>query len=225
MPVALLKQWREFLPQAEWRNYYGQTESSPLGSTLQPQDFERKINSIGTPHTGLEMKIFDENDQEVPVGQVGEIVMKGPCVMKGYFKNEQKTAETLRNGWLHTGDLGRFDEEGFLYFIDRKKDMIKTGGENVSSQEVEGILFKQGKIMQAVVLGMPDPIWGEAVTAVVVPFPGTTLKEEEVISYCKTNMAGYKVPKKVIFVSSMPTTPSGKVLKRLLKDQIMKQSP
>ncbi len=223
MPVALLQQWKQLVPQAEWRNYYGQTESSPLGSTLQPADFERKISSIGTPHMGVEMKIFDENDREVPVGQVGEIVMRGPCVMKGYFRNEAKTAETLRNGWLHTGDLGRFDDEGFLYFIDRKKDMIKTGGENVSSQEVEGLLFKQGKVMQAAVIGMPDPIWGEAVTAVVVPFPGTSLTEEDVIAYCKTHMAGYKVPKRVIFVSSMPTTPSGKVLKRLLKEQIVKQ--
>jgi fatty-acyl-CoA synthase len=224
MPVALLQQWKKLVPQAEWRNYYGQTESSPLGSTLQPVDFERKISSIGTPHMGVEMKIFDENDQEVPAGQVGEVVLRGPCVMKGYFKNEAKTAETLRNGWLHTGDLGRFDDEGFLYFIDRKKDMIKTGGENVSSQEVEGLLFKQGKIMQAAVIGMPDKIWGEAVTAVVVPFPGTALTEEEIIAYCKANMAGYKVPKKVIFVPSMPTTPSGKVLKRLLKEQIMKQT-
>ena len=225
MPVALLQQWKQIVPQAEWRNYYGQTESSPLGSTLQPEDFERKISSIGTPHTGIEMKIFDENDHEVPVGQVGEIVLRGPCVMKGYYKNEQKTAETLRNGWLHTGDLGRFDDEGFLYFIDRKKDMIKTGGENVSSQEVEGLLFKQGKIMQAAVIGMPDKIWGEAVTAVVVPFPGVTLTEEDIIAHCKASMAGYKVPKKVIFVPSMPTTPSGKVLKRLLKEQIMKQNP
>jgi fatty-acyl-CoA synthase len=225
MPVALLQQWKQIVPQAEWRNYYGQTESSPLGSTLQPEDFERKISSIGIPHTGVEMKIFDENDQEVPTGQAGEIVLRSPCVMKGYYKNDQKTAETLRNGWLHTGDLGRFDEEGFLYFIDRKKDMIKTGGENVSSQEVEGILFKQGKIMQAAVIGMPDPIWGEAVTAVVVPFPGVALTEQEIIAYCKASMAGYKVPKKVIFVSSMPTTPSGKVLKRLLKEQVMKQNP
>ena len=222
MPVALLKQWREILPQAEWRNYYGQTESSPLGSTLQPEDFERKINTIGKPHTGVEMKIFDENDREVPAGQAGEIVMRGPCVMKGYFKNEQKTAEALRNGWLHTGDLGRFDDEGFLFFVDRKKDMIKTGGENVSSQEVENILYKQGKLMQVAVLGLPDPIWGEAVTAVVVPLPGATVTDEEIIAYCKASMAGYKVPKKVVRVPSMPATPSGKILKRLLKDQIWK---
>ncbi len=224
MPVALLKQWQGILPHAEWRNYYGQTESSPLGSTLQPEDFERKISTIGKPHTGVEMKIFDENDREVPTGQVGEIVMRGPCVMKGYFKNEQKTAETLRNGWLHTGDLGRFDEEGFLFFVDRKKDMIKTGGENVSSQEVENILYKQGKLMQVAVVGLPDPIWGEAVTAIVVPFPGATVEDGEILAYCKASMAGYKVPKKIIRVPSMPATPSGKVLKRLLKEQILRET-
>ena len=222
MPEALLKQWRRILPQAEWRNYYGQTESSPLGSTLQPEDFERKINTIGKPHTGVEMKIVDKNDREVPVGKVGEIVMRGPFVMKGYFKDEQKTAETLRNGWLHTGDLARFDEEGFLYFVDRKKDMIKTGGENVSSQEVENTLYKQGKLMQVAVIGLPDPIWSEAVTAVVVPFPGAAVTDEEIIAYCKANLAGYKVPKKIIRVPAMPVTPSGKILKRALKDQIGK---
>jgi len=222
MPVALLQQWREILPQAEWRNYYGQTESSPLGSTLQPEDFERKIHTIGRPHTGVEMKIFDENDREVPMGQVGEIVMRGPCVMKGYFREEKKTAETLRGGWLHTGDLGRFDEEGFLTFVDRKKDMIKTGGENVSSQEVESVLYKQGQLMQVAVFGLPDPVWSEAVTAVVVPLPGAAVTDEEIIAYCKTNLAGYKVPKRIIRVPSMPATPSGKILKRLLKDQIWK---
>jgi fatty-acyl-CoA synthase len=143
--------------------------------------------------------------------------------MKGYFRDEKKTAETLRGGWLHTGDLGRFDEEGFLTFVDRKKDMIKTGGENVSSQEVESVLYKQGKLMQVAVLGLPDPIWSEAVTAVVVPLPGATITDEEIIAYCKANLAGYKVPKRIIRVPSMPATPSGKILKRLLKDQIWKE--
>ncbi|MFW6113491.1 MAG: AMP-binding protein, partial [Actinomycetota bacterium] len=155
MPASLLEQWKKILPQAEWRNYYGQTESSPLGANLQPEDFERKIDSIGRPHTGLLIKIFDDEDQEVPTGEVGEIVLRGPSVMKGYYKDMEKTAETMRGGWLHTGDLGRFDEDGFLYFVDRKKDMIKSGGENVSSQEVEGVLFKHEKVMQAAVIGLP----------------------------------------------------------------------
>ena len=142
MPVPILKQWQELLPESEWRNYYGQTESGPLGSTLQPGDFERKIDTIGTPHTGVEIKIFDDDDNELPAGEMGEIVMRGPSVMKGYFNLEEKTAETLRGGWLHTGDLGKFDDEGFLYFLDRKKDMIKSGGENVASKEVEDVLYQ-----------------------------------------------------------------------------------
>jgi fatty-acyl-CoA synthase len=223
MPVALLEQWKKILPQALWMNYYGQTESSPLGSTLLPEDFDRKIDSIGYPHTGLLIKIFDENDQEVPVGEVGEIVMRGPSVMKGYYKDPEKTTETLRGGWLHTGDIGRFDEDGFLYFVDRKKDMIKSGGENVSSQEVENIIFKHDKVMQVAVIGTPHEYWIEAVTAVIVPYPGVEVTEEEIVSYCKERMAGYKVPKKVIFVQEMPTTPSGKILKRLLKEQLLKE--
>lgn len=169
MPVALLEQWKKILPQAEWRNYYGQTESPP-GTNLQPEDFERKIDSIGKPHTGLQIKIFDD-DQEVATGEMGEIVMRGPSVMKGYYKDPEKTAEATRGGWLHTGDLSRFDEEGFLYFVDRKKDTIKSGGENVSSQEAEGVLFKHEKVMQAAVIGLPHEYWGEAVAAVVVPRP------------------------------------------------------
>jgi fatty-acyl-CoA synthase len=221
MPVALLKQWKELFPQAEWRNYYGQTESSPLGSTLQPEDFERKIDSIGRPHVGVEIKIFDDDDNELPVGEVGEIVMRSPSVMKGYYKDPEKTVATLRGGWLHTGDLGRFDEDGFLYFVDRKKDMIKTGGENVASKEVEEAVFKHEKVMQAAVIGTPHEYWMEAVTAVVVPYPGMEVTEEEIITHCKEHLAGYKVPKRVIIVNEMPVSPSGKILKRLLKEEIL----
>ncbi|MBN2027056.1 MAG: long-chain-fatty-acid--CoA ligase [Actinobacteria bacterium] len=219
MPPALLETWKKILPQAEWRNYYGQTESSPLGSNLQPEDFERKIDSIGKSHTGLLIKIFDDGGNEVPTGEVGEIVMRGPSVMKGYYKDEGKTAETLMGGWLHTGDLGRFDEEGFLYFVDRKKDIIKSGGENVSSQEVEGALFKHEKVMQAAVIGLQDDHWGEAVTAIVVPKPGAELVEDELLAYCKECLAAFKVPKKVFIIAQgeMPVNPSGKILKRELR--------
>ena len=223
MPQALLEQWKGILPQAEWRNYYGQSESFCLGSTLQPEEFEEKINSIGNPHVGTEIRIFDDDDVELPAGQVGEIVMRGPFVMKGYFRDEAKTTETLRGGWLHTGDLGYFDEEGILSFVDRKKDMIKSGGENVSSLDVEGTIIKHDKVMQAAVMGMPHKYWGEAVTAVVVPYPGVELTEDEVISYCKENLAGYKVPKKVLITSEVPTSPSGKIMKRLLREQLLKE--
>ncbi len=221
MPAVLLEQWKGIVPQAEWRNYYGQTESSPLGSCLLPEDFERKIDSIGKPHTLLRINIFDDEDKEVPRGEVGEIVMRGPSVMKGYYKDEEKTAEALRGGWLHTGDLGRFDEEGFLYFVDRKKDVIKSGGENVASMEVEEVLFSHPKVMQVAVVGLPHEYWGEAVTAVVAPYPGVELNAEEVIEYAKANLAGFKVPKKVFVMAmeDLPMLPSGKILKRELKEK------
>jgi fatty-acyl-CoA synthase len=223
MPVPLLEQWKGLLPGSEWRNYYGQTESSPLGSNLQPEDFERKIDSIGKPHTAVRIKIFDDFDNELPPGEVGEIVMRGPSVMKGYYKDEEKTAEVLRSGWLHTGDLGMFDEEGFLYFIDRKKDMIKSGGENVASMEVEEAIIAHEKVMQAAVIGLPHEYWGEAVTAVVVPYPGVEISEEEIAEFAKANLAGYKVPKKIIIVAleDLPVLPSGKILKRELKSQFL----
>ncbi len=219
MPPSLLRQWKELLPDLMWLNYYGQTESSPLGSSLQPEDFERRIDSIGRPHTGVEIKIFDDHDNELPVGKVGEIVMRSPSVMKGYFKNDEDTAEALKNGWLHTSDLGRFDSEGFLYFVDRKKDMIKSAGENVSSQEVEGVIYKHEKVMQVAVIGMPDDYWTEAVTACVVPYPEKELTEDEIISFCKKTLAGYKVPKRVVIMEmkDLPVLPSGKILKRQLR--------
>jgi fatty-acyl-CoA synthase len=223
MPVPILQQWQRLVPQAEWRNYYGQTESSPLGSTLQPEDFERKLDTIGTPHIGVEIKIFDDDDNELPAGEVGEIVMRGPSVMKGYYKDPEKTAAALRSGWLHTGDLGRFDDEGFLYFIDRKKDIIKSGGENVASKEVEEVIIVHDKVMQVAVVGMPHEYWGEMVTAVVLPYPGMEVTGEEIVAFCKENMAGYKVPKKVVVMSELPMTPSGKVLKRVLKEQMLQE--
>jgi fatty-acyl-CoA synthase len=225
MPVSILKQWQKLLPESEWRNYYGQTESGPLGSTLQPGDFERKIDTIGTPHTGVEIKIFDDDDNELPTGEMGEIVMRGPSVMKGYFELEEKTAETLRGGWLHTGDLGKFDDEGFLYFLDRKKDMIKSGGENVASKEVEDVLYKHDKVMQVAVVGLPDDYWIEMVSAVIVPYPGTEVTEEEIIAFAKENLAGYKVPKKVMIMAmeDLPVLPSGKILKRELREKLSKK--
>ncbi len=225
MPVSILKQWKKLLPDSQWRNYYGQTESGPLGSTLQPEDFERKIDTIGTPHTGVEIKIFDEDDNEVPAGEAGEIVMRSPSVMKGYFNLEEKTAETLRGGWLHTGDLGMFDEEGFLYFLDRKKDMIKSGGENVASKEVEDVLVEHEKVMQAAVIGLPDEYWIEKVAAVVVPYPGSEVTEEEIIAFAKQNLAGYKCPKEVIVMAmeDLPVLPSGKILKRELREMLSKR--
>ncbi|MFP4453245.1 MAG: AMP-binding protein [Desulfobacterales bacterium] len=218
-PPAVLEKWRKILPEAGFMNYYGQTEMSPLGTSLKPEDFDRKSTSIGQAHMPLQVKAVDHNDNEVPVGEEGELVARGPAVMLGYYRDEEKTAETFRNGWHHTGDLVRMDEEGFVYFIDRVKDMIKTGGENVASQEVEAMLYHCPGVADAAVIGLPHEYWSEMVTAVVVPAPGQELTEDKVISFCKENLAGYKVPKKVIIVDELPRNPSGKIIKKQLKEK------
>jgi fatty-acyl-CoA synthase len=222
MPLAVLEKWKSIKAELQWRNYWGQTESSPLGTTSSPQDFEAKIDSIGIPDTGVTVKVFDENDQEVPPGQIGELVIRGPAVMKGYWRKDDLTEKTLANGWLHTGDMGYMDNDGYIFFTDRKKDMIKTGGENVSSQEVEGYLLKNPKIGQAAVIGLPDPYWMEAVTAFIVLRANETATEDEILDFAKKNMAGYKVPKEIHIVTSLPMSPTGKILKRKIREEFLK---
>ena len=184
-PPSVIEKWKNMLPDTGFMNYYGQTEMSPLGTCLHPEDFDRKPESIGKSHLPLQLKVFDHNDKELPPGEVGELVARGPAIMLGYYKEGEKTAQTFRKGWHHTGDLVKMDEEGFVYFVDRSKDIIKTGGENVSSQEVEVMLFKCPGVMDAAVIGLPDPHWSEIVTAVVVPVPGQEVTEEDVIAFCK----------------------------------------
>ncbi len=224
---ASLKKLMELLPNIYFMNYWGQSESSPLGTTIQHPDFIRKLKEanekyggsepIGQPHHTVELKVFDEDDNEVPPGTIGELVMRSPSVMFGYYKEPQKTADVFRSGWLHTGDLGIMDEEGYFYFVDRKKDIVKSGAENVSTVEVEGVIFSHPKVAEATVVGLPHEKWVEAVTAFVVPKPEQTVTEEEIIQYCKENLAGYKVPKKIIIVNTIPKNPSGKILKKLLR--------
>ena len=224
---ASLNKLMKLLPNIYWLNYYGQSELTPLGTTLQHTDFIRKLKEarekhggaepIGQPHLTVEMKIVDEDDNDVPPGTIGEMVVRSPSVMQGYYKEEEKTKDVFRGGWLHTGDLGIMDEEGYFYFVDRKKDIVKTGGENVSTVEVEGVIFSNPKVAEATVVGLPHERWAEAVTAFVVPKPEETITEEEIIQYCKENIAGYKVPKKVIILDELPVNPSGKILKKVLR--------
>ena len=163
---------------------YGLTEASPIVSTTEfTSQMIQKPNTMGFPVWYADVRIVDENDQELPDGEVGEIIVRGPNVFKGYYKRPDANAETLRNGWLHTGDLGYMDEDGFLFFVDRKKDMIKSGGENVYSIEVElGILNTNPEVLEAAVVGIPDPKWGEMVTAFVVARPGTSVDTEDLIN-------------------------------------------
>ena len=226
---ASMRRLVEILPNVYWMNYYGQSELTPLGAVLQHPDVLRKFKEseerfggaepIGQPHTMVEMKVVDENVNEVPPGTVGEMVARSPSVMLGYYKEPKKTREIFKGGWLHTGDLAIMDEEHYFYFVDRKKDVVKSGGENVSTVEVESLIFNHPKVADATIVGLPHPRWIEAVTAFVVPKPGESITEEEIIQFCKQNLAGYKVPKKVVVLDEIPKNPSGKVLKKDIRNQ------
>jgi fatty-acyl-CoA synthase len=198
---------------------YGCTETSPSITILSARDSLRKHACVGKPLLFLEAKVVDEDANEVPVGEIGEVICRGPIVMKGYYKDEEGTKEALRGGWLHTGDLARVDEEGFFYIVDRKKDMVISGGENIYPREIEEVLYTHPKIAEAAVIGVPDDVWGESVKAVVVLKESETLTEKEVIEFCEAHLASYKKPRSVDFVQVLPRNPSGKVLKTELRAQ------
>jgi fatty-acyl-CoA synthase len=198
---------------------YGCTEASPNIAILKARDSLRKRACVGKPVPFLEVRIVDQKDRDVSAGDIGELICRGPNVMKRYYKDRKATLEALRGGWLHTGDLGRIDEEGFVYIVDRKKDMIVSGGENIYPREIEEVLYHHPKIQDAAIIGVPDPTWGESVKAFVVLKKGETMKEEEVIEYCKKYLASYKKPRSVEFVEDLPRNPSGKVLKKVLKEK------
>jgi len=229
VPYALMKRVVEALPDCFIQNYYGESEVVVLGTTLKSPDLLRKFaeaeerfggaEPIGQSHAMVEMKVVDDNDNEVPPGTMGEMVVRSPSIMLGYYKEPEKTKEVFRGGWHHTGDLAIMDEEHFLYFLDRKKDMVKTGGENVSSVEVEGMISKHPKVSECTVVGLPHPKWMEGIAAFVVPKSGVSVTEEEIIEHCKKGLAGYKVPKKVIVLNEIPKNPSGKILKKELRKQ------
>ncbi len=219
MPVEVLKELSARLPNVRLFNFYGQTEMSPVATILKPEDQMRKPGSAGRPAINVETAIFDDEDRPVPPGVVGEIVHRGPHVTLGYWKNPEKTAEAFRNGWFHSGDLGVIDDEGYLSVVDRKKDMIKTGGENVASREVEEMIFTHSAVSEVAVFGVPHPRWIEAVMAVVVPRAGHSVSEEEVMQFCRERMASYKAPKLVEVIDELPKNASGKILKRELRER------
>ena len=177
---------------------------------------QRKPISIGMPIHEVEVKIVDDNDKEVETGEIGEIIVRGYNVMKGYYKKPEETKKVMKNGWLHTGDLAKKDEDGFFYIVDRKKEMIIRGGMNIYPREVEEILYSLKGVTEAAVLGVPDEKYGEEVKAFIVLAAGVELKGEEVIEYCKSRLASYKCPKSVEFKNSLPKGSTGKILKRAL---------
>jgi len=201
---------------------YGLSEGT-CASSINPLDGKRKIGSIGLPLKGQEMKIFDDKDQECKSGDVGEIVVRGENVMKGYFRNPQASADTLKGGWLHTGDLGYQDQEGYFFIVGRKKEMIIRGGENIYPKEIEEVLYKHAGVMDAAVVGLPDKVWGEEVGAFIVPKAGQTMTEPEIIEYCKARIANFKCPRKVFFWDALPKTATGKVQKRKILDKYIEE--
>ncbi|MFT4414819.1 fatty acid--CoA ligase family protein [Fredinandcohnia humi] len=220
MPVALLKGFEQKFNVLVSEGY-GLSEASPV-TCFNPLDRPRKAGSIGTSIVNVENKVIDENGEELPVGQVGELIVRGPNVMKGYYKLPEETAATIRDGWLYTGDLAKMDEEGYFYIVDRKKDMIIVGGYNVYPREVEEVLYNHPAVVEVAVLGVPDPNQGEIVQCYAV-VNDKSLTEESLISYCREHLAKYKIPSKIEFLEELPKNTTGKILRRALKDKILQQ--
>jgi len=213
-PVEVRERLAQYFPNALGvYEAYGLTEVGDGVVFLSGRDSLKRPASVGKAGLFAQVKVVDDNGHDITAGEVGEIIIKGPVVTKGYYKNREETEKAIRDGWLYTGDLGKLDDEGYLYIVGRKKDMIISGGENIYPREIEEVLWRHPKIADAAVIGVPDKQWGESVRAVIHLKPGEKATEEEVIEFCKQHIASYKKPKSIIFVDELPTNPSGKVLK------------
>jgi fatty-acyl-CoA synthase len=213
----VLKEMSRRLPQVRLWNFYGQTEIAPLATVLKPHEQLSRLGSAGRAVLNVETRVVDDAMRDVAPGEVGEIVHRSPQLLTGYFNDPERTAAAFEGGWFHSGDLAVIDADGYITVVDRKKDMIKTGGENVASREVEETIYRLEGVSEVAVVGLPHPYWIEAVTACIVAKPGAELTEAKVIAHCRAQMAHFKVPKKVVFVDALPKNPSGKLLKRELR--------
>ncbi len=223
MPVELLRHF-ERKTGSKILEGYGLSEASPT-THCNPPFADRKPGSVGIGMPSTEYKIVDlaTGTEEVPVGELGEVIIKGPQIMKGYWNLPEETAHTLREGWLYTGDIAKVDEDGYLYIIDRKKDLIIASGYNIYPRDIEEVLYEHPAVQEAVCIGVPDPYRGEDVKAVVVLKDGSTATEQEIIQYCRQNMAAYKIPRLVEFRDLLPKTGVGKILRRALREEAMKK--
>lgn len=219
MPVPVLHELRERLPRARPYNCYGQTEIAPLATVLRPEEHDARPASCGRPCLNVETRVVDPDMHDVPFGTHGEIVHRSPHLMTGYWDKPAETAEAFAGGWFHSGDVGYFDEEGYLYIVDRIRDVINTGGVLVASREVEEVLFTHPAVSEVAVVGLPDDKWIEAVTAFVVLRFGHEVDEATLQGLARQHLAPYKLPKKVIFVENLPRNTAGKLLKRELRKQ------
>ena len=198
---------------------WGMTETSPGGIGLDAEDAERKLGSAGKPLLHTEVKVIGDEGETLPWGEVGELLIRGPNVTPGYWNNPKATEDSFVDGWLKTGDAARFDDEGFVYIVDRWKDMYISGGENVYPAEVENVLYQLPQIAEAAIIGVPDERWGETGMAFICLKEGESLGEKEVISHCLENLAKFKVPSSVKFITALPRNATGKVLKRNLREE------
>ncbi len=219
MPVEVMREIARRLPAMKLWNLYGQTEIAPLATMLGPEDQLRKPGSCGRAVLNVETRVVDDAMREVPRDGVtiGEIVHRSPQLLQGYFYDDERTAAVFEGGWFHSGDLATIDSEGYISVVDRKKDMIKTGGENVASREVEEAIYQLEGVSEVAVIGLPHPKWVEAVVAVVVAKAGASLDEATVLGHCARSLATFKTPKRVVFAETLPKNPSGKLLKRELR--------
>jgi fatty-acyl-CoA synthase len=215
----LLTKFNETFPWTKIYQAYGLTEGSEFISILDSEYAISKAGSVGKAFFNVEIRIVDDDDNDLPQGEIGEIINRSPVTRGGYWKNPEATAETFANGWCHTGDLGRIDEDGFLWIEGRKKEMIRSAGENIYPAEVENVISNHPKVLEVAVYGVPDPVWTEAVMASVVLKEGCSMTTEEVIEYCKDNIASFKKPRFVEFLDSLPRTASNKVMKYILQQK------
>jgi fatty-acyl-CoA synthase len=217
MPVPVLHELRARLPNARPYNCYGQTEIAPLATVLRPEEHDARPASCGRPCLNVQTRVVDPQMNDVPPGAHGEIVHRSPHLMVGYWEKPEETAEAFAGGWFHSGDVGYFDDEGYLYIVDRIRDVINTGGVLVASREVEEILFTHPAVSEVAVVGLPDDKWIEAVTAFVVLRPEQIVQEADLLALARQHLAPYKLPKKVVFIDTLPRNTAGKLLKRELR--------
>lgn len=223
-PVELKKRILTYFKNAILVDHFGQSETTATTCCLVGEDALQKPQSVGRPFINVEVRVVDEEMSDVPVGEIGEIVYRGPTVMKEYYNNPEATDEAFRGGWFHSGDLVKMDEEGFIYVVDRKNDMIISGGENIYPAEIEEVLYQMTEILECAVIGIPDSDWGEKVVASIVLKQDQTLSGEQIIAFCQQHLASYKKPRKVVFIDELPRNTAGKVLKYLLKESITQKN-
>jgi long-chain acyl-CoA synthetase len=220
MPPDLIRRTRELLPQVKLVQAYGLSESGFLTGLQDQEHTDDRLLSCGRPCPGIDLRVTDDSGKQVEVGKSGELVARGANIMRGYWNNPGETALVFRNGSFRTGDIGYQDSEGYFYILDRAKDMIVTGGENVYSGEVEAVIYAHPAVREAAVFGIPDPKWGEVVMACVMLKPGSTLTADDLIAFCRQSLASYKIPRRVEFSDTeLPKSGSGKILKRLLRER------